>query len=463
MMKNRYAVVLAAGKGSRMKSKLYKVLHKICDRTMVELVLDSIEDLGMKEIITVVGYGSEEVKKIISNRSSFVFQEEQLGTAHAVKMAYDKLYDKDGTTIVMYGDTPLIKKETLEQMLNHHEKSLAKATVLTSYTQNPFAYGRIVRDSKGNLLKIVEEKDATEEEKLIKEVNSGIYCFDNRELFKLISLVKNDNNQGEYYLPDVLKFIRENGDKIETYVCDDFDETLGVNDRVALSYAENIMRKRINKKHMLNGVTLVDPLNTYIASDVIIGCDTTIYPNTTIKSKTIIGSNCTIKPNSYIENSIVSDNVIIIQSTIIDSKIGKCSKIGPYAHLRDGVELGEKIRIGNFVEIKNSKYGNGTKTAHLSYIGDATIGENTNIGCGSITVNYDGKTKHKTIIGNDVFVGCNSNLLAPVNIGDGALIAAGTTVTKNVEDDTLAIGRVKQENKKGYAKRFPSARNIKSK
>ncbi len=458
MNNNRYAVILAAGKGTRMQSKLYKVLHKVCDRTMVELVLDSLSDLEMQEVITVVGHGAERVKEVLGDRTKFVLQEEQLGTAHAVKVAKDELKDKEGTTIVMYGDTPLIRSETINNMLDHHEKMNAKATVLTAIADNPFAYGRIIRDVNGNLVKIVEEKDATEQERKIKEINSGIYCFDNKLLFEMLEKVKNDNNQGEYYLPDVLGLIREQKEIIETYLCDDFDETFGVNDRVALAYAENVMRNRINTKHMLAGVTLVDPTNTYIAPNAVIGRDTTIYPNVTIKSNTIIGEDCQIKPNSYLENVQIGNGVKVISSTISDSKIGDYTSVGPYSHIRNNCELGKNVRVGNFVELKNTIYGDSSKTAHLSYLGDTEVGSNTNIGCGTITVNYDGKNKYKTKIGSDAFIGCNSNLIAPLEIGDGAVVAAGTTVTENAPDDALVIARVKQENKVGYAKKMPAGR-----
>ncbi|WP_314085074.1 bifunctional UDP-N-acetylglucosamine diphosphorylase/glucosamine-1-phosphate N-acetyltransferase GlmU [uncultured Gemella sp.] len=458
MNNNRYAVILAAGKGTRMQSKLYKVLHKVCDRTMVELVLDSLSDLEMQEVITVVGHGAERVKEVLGDRTKFVLQAEQLGTAHAVKVAKDELKDKEGTTIVMYGDTPLIRSETINNMLDHHEKMNAKATVLTAIADNPFAYGRIIRDVNGNLVKIVEEKDATEQERKIKEINSGIYCFDNKLLFEMLEKVKNDNNQGEYYLPDVLGLIREKKEIIETYLCDDFDETFGVNDRVALAYAENVMRNRINTKHMLAGVTLVDPTNTYIAPNAVIGRDTTIYPNVTIKSNTIIGEDCKIKPNSYLENVQIGNGVKVISSTISDSKIGDYTSVGPYSHIRNNCELGKNVRVGNFVELKNTTYGDGSKTAHLSYLGDTEVGSNTNIGCGTITVNYDGKNKYKTKIGSDAFIGCNSNLIAPLEIGDGAVVAAGTTVTENAPDDALVIARVKQENKVGYAKKMPAGR-----
>ncbi len=458
MSNNRYAVILAAGKGTRMQSKLYKVLHKVCDRTMVELVLDSLNNLEMQEVITVVGHGAERVKEVLGDRTKFVLQAEQLGTAHAVKVAKDELKDKEGTTIVMYGDTPLIRPETINSMLDHHENTNAKATVLTAIADDPFAYGRIIRDVNGKLVKIVEEKDATEQEKKIKEINSGIYCFDNKLLFEMLEKVKNDNKQGEYYLPDVLGLIREQKEIIETYLCEDFDETFGVNDRVALAYAESVMRNRINTKHMLAGVTLVDPTNTYIAPNAIIGRDTTIYPNVTIKSNTVIGEDCQIKPNSYLENVKIGNGVKVLSSTISDSKIGDFTSVGPYAHIRNNCELGEYVRVGNFVELKNTIYGDGSKTAHLSYLGDAEVGKNTNIGCGTITVNYDGKNKYKTKIGNDAFIGCNSNLIAPLEIGDGAVVAAGTTVTENAPDDTLVIARIKQENKMGYAKKMPAGR-----
>ena len=457
MSNNRYAVILAAGKGTRMQSKLYKVLHKVCDRTMVELVLDSLSDLEMQEVITVVGHGAE---RVLGDRTKFVLQAEQLGTAHAVKVAKDELKDKEGTTIVMYGDTPLIRPETINSMLDHHENSNAKATVLTAIADDPFAYGRIIRDVNGKLVKIVEEKDATEQERKIKEINSGIYCFDNKLLFEMLEKVKNDNNQGEYYLPDVLGLIREQKEIIETYLCDDFDETFGVNDRVALAYAENVMRNRINTKHMLAGVTLVDPTNTYIAPNAIIGRDTTIYPNVTIKSNTVIGEDCQIKPNSYLENVQIGNGVKVLSSTIRDSKIGDNTSVGPYSHIRNNCDLGKNVRVGNFVELKNTTYGDGSKTAHLSYLGDTEVGSNTNIGCGTITVNYDGKNKYKTKIGSDAFIGCNSNLIAPLEIGDGAVVAAGTTVTEDAPDDTLVIARVKQENKEGYAKKMPAGRKL---
>ena len=458
MSNNRYAVILAAGKGTRMQSKLYKVLHKVCDRTMVELVLDSLNDLEMQEVITVVGHGAERVKEVLGDRTKFVLQAEQLGTAHAVKVAKDELKNKEGTTIVMYGDTPLIRSETINSMLDHHENTNAKATVLTAIADDPFAYGRIIRDVNGKLVKIVEEKDATEQERKIKEINSGIYCFDNKLLFEMLEKVKNDNNQGEYYLPDVLGLIREQKEIIETYLCDDFDETFGVNDRVALAYAENVMRNRINTKHMLAGVTLVDPTNTYIAPNAVIGRDTTIYPNVTIKSNTVIGEDCQIKPNSYLENVQIGNGVKVLSSTISDSKIGDYTSVGPYSHIRNNCELGKHVRVGNFVELKNTTYGDGSKTAHLSYLGDTEVGSNTNIGCGTITVNYDGKNKYKTKIGSDAFIGCNSNLIAPLEIGDGAVVAAGTTVTEDAPDDTLVIARVKQENKMGYAKKMPAGR-----
>lgn len=362
-MNKRYAIILAAGKGTRMQSKLYKVLHKVCDRSMVELVLDSLDNLNMSDIITVVGFGAEKVKDVIEGRTKFVLQEEQLGTAHAVKMAKNVLAEKEGTTIVMYGDTPLITSDTVNNMITYHENSGAKATVLTAFTDEPYGYGRIIRDEVGRLTSIVEEKDATEEERKIKEINSGIYCFDNKLLFEMLDQVKNDNNQGEYYLPDVLGLLNDKKYLIETYICENFDETFGVNDRVALAYAENVMRIRINTMHMLNGVTLVDPNNTYIAPDVKIGRDTTIYSNVTLKSNTIIGEDCQIKPNSYLENAKIGDGVKILSSTITDSSVGSFSTIGPYSHIRNNCELNENVRIGNFVELKNTKYGKGAKTA----------------------------------------------------------------------------------------------------
>ena len=453
-MTNIFAVVLAAGQGTRMKSKLYKVLHPVCGKSMVEHVIDNINTLNTNRIVTVVGHGAEMVKETLGNKSEYVLQAEQLGTAHAIQQADQLLGSLEGTTLVVCGDTPLIRPETMQALFDHHQKTNAKATILTAITDNPTGYGRILRDSTGQVSQIVEQKDATEEQRLVKEINTGTYCFDNKLLFETLKLVKNDNAQGEYYLPDVIEILQKQGEMVSAYVTNDFDETLGVNDRFALSQAEELMRARINERHMRNGVTIINPATTHISSEAIIGSDTIIKPGTVIEGKTVIGEDCVIGPNSHIVNTTIGDRTTIHSSVLVDSIVGNETAIGPFAHLRPESSLGDKVKIGNFVEVKKSSLGNNSKVSHLSYIGDAEVGQNVNIGCGTITVNYDGKNKYKTTIEDDVFVGCNSNLVAPVTLKEGSYVAAGSTITKEVPSDALAVARARQENKLNYVSKL---------
>jgi len=453
-MTNIFAVVLAAGQGTRMKSKLYKVLHPVCGKSMVEHVIDNINTLNTNRIVTVVGHGAEMVKETLGNKSEYVLQAEQLGTAHAIQQADQLLGSLEGTTLVVCGDTPLIRPETMQSLFDHHQKTNAKATILTAITDNPTGYGRILRDSTGQVSQIVEQKDATEEQRLVKEINTGTYCFDNKLLFETLKLVKNDNAQGEYYLPDVIEILQKQGEMVSAYVTNDFDETLGVNDRFALSQAEELMRARINERHMRNGVTIINPATTHISSEAIIGSDTIIKPGTVIEGKTVIGEDCVIGPNSHIVNTTIGDRTTIHSSVLVDSIVGNETAIGPFAHLRPESSLGDKVKIGNFVEVKKSSLGNNSKVSHLSYIGDAEVGQNVNIGCGTITVNYDGKNKYKTTIEDGVFVGCNSNLVAPVTLKEGSYVAAGSTITKEVPSDALAVARARQENKLNYVSKL---------
>ena len=455
-MTNIFAVVLAAGQGTRMKSKLYKVLHPVCGKPMVEHVIDHIGSLDVERIVTVVGHGAELVKEKLGDKSEYVLQAEQLGTAHAVQQAEPMLGELEGTTLVVCGDTPLIRPETMQALFSHHQSQNAKATILTAVTENPTGYGRIIRDDAGQVAQIVEQKDASKEQQLVNEINTGTYCFDNKALFEALKQVNNDNAQGEYYLPDVIEILQKQGEIVSAYVTDNFDETLGVNDRFALSQAEELMRARINERHMRNGVTIINPATTHISADAIIGSDTIILPGVMIEGKTVIGEDCKIGPNSHIVDSQIGDNTSIHSSVVLSSRVGNETAVGPFAHLRPDSSLGDHVKIGNFVEVKKSTLGEGSKVSHLSYIGDAEIGSNVNVGCGSITVNYDGKNKYQTIIEDDVFVGCNSNLVAPVKLRKGSFIAAGSTITKEVPEDTLAIARARQENKQGYVSKLNS-------
>lgn len=448
----KYAVVLAAGKGTRMKSKLYKVLHTVAGEAMVQHVIDSVKNAGVDKVVTVVGHGAEKVKETIGHASQFVHQEEQLGTSHAVKTAKDILGTEKGTTIVVCGDTPLISDETIKNLLDFHESESAVATVLSAKVDNPFGYGRIIRDENGLVSGIVEQKDASSAEAEVNEISSGIFAFDNEKLFETLEKVNNDNAQGEYYLPDVIRILKEENEKVSAFITNDVDGIMGVNDRVQLAKAEQKMKERINHQHMLNGVTIIDPATTYIGKQVVIGEDTVVEPGVRLSGTTIIGKNVTIGMNSDIKNSTIKDDATIKQSVITDSVVGENATVGPFAQLRPGSELGKDTKIGNFVETKKAVLKDGAKVSHLSYIGDAEVGARTNIGCGSITVNYDGVNKFRTVIGDDAFIGCNSNLVAPVEIGDGSFIAAGSTITDDVPNESLALGRARQTTKEGYYK-----------
>jgi bifunctional UDP-N-acetylglucosamine pyrophosphorylase / glucosamine-1-phosphate N-acetyltransferase len=453
-MHNRYAVILAAGQGTRMKSKLYKVLHPVCGKPMVQHVVDQVMKLNIQEVVTIIGHGAEMVQAQLGDSSRYALQDQQLGTAHAVSQAQSLLEGKAGVTIVVCGDTPLIKAETMESLFKHHEELAAKATILTARIEDPTGYGRIIRNKKGLVEKIVEHKDASEEERKINEINTGTYCFDNFALFEALKNVSNENVQGEYYLPDVIEILKKQGEVVTAFQTDEFEETLGVNDRVALAEAERIMRGRTNAAHMRNGVTIIDPANTYIETEVEIGQDTVIYPGTMIKGKTVIGAKCQIGPNSEIVSCEIGAETVIRQSVAHNSSIGAHVNIGPFAHIRPESAIQDEVKIGNFVEIKKAVFGKGSKASHLSYIGDAEVGSDVNIGCGSITVNYDGKNKFLTKIEDGVFIGCNSNLVAPVTIKKGAYVAAGSTITKDVPSEALSIARAQQVNKENYVQKL---------
>ncbi|SMG58958.1 bifunctional UDP-N-acetylglucosamine diphosphorylase/glucosamine-1-phosphate N-acetyltransferase GlmU [Paenibacillus aquistagni] len=447
----RMAIVLAAGQGKRMKSKLYKVLHPVCGTPMVGHVLNQLEQVHVERTVTVVGHGAEAVKAYLGDRSEFVLQEQQLGTGHAVKQAKALLSEEQGTTIVICGDTPLVTSDTLMQLMKLHESTQASATILTAELDQPFGYGRLIRTNDGSVLKIVEQKDATEQEQCVREINTGTYCFDNAKLFAALEKITNDNAQNEYYLTDVISILQAQGDKIQAYCTQDQAEYIGVNDRMALSEAERMMRERINKQHMVNGVTIIDPANTYIEAGVTIGADTVLEPGTILRGETTIGEDCHIGPHTELIDCTVDQGAAVAHSVMQEAVVGANSSVGPFAYLRPGANIGQDVKIGDFVEIKNATIGDQSKVSHLSYVGDAKVGNNVNIGCGAITVNYDGYNKSITEIGDNAFIGSNVNLIAPIQVGQGAYVVAGSTITQHVNDDDVAIARGRQENKPGYA------------
>lgn len=443
------ALILAAGQGTRIKSDLPKVLHKVSGKEMVNHVIDTMRKAKIDDINVIIGKGADLVKEKTASRNiSYSLQEEQLGTGHAVKCAIDFLKGKKGIVGVFAGDAPLIKPETIEKLFDTHIENNNSATLLSSIVEDPTGYGRIVRDGN-EVLKIVEHKDCNEEELKINEMNAAIYCFDIEKLLNSLEKLSNNNKQGEYYLTDVIGILKSQNEKVGA-VSIDYEETIGVNSRVQLAEAEEILRKRINKMHMENGVTLIDPNSTYIGNDVEIGRDTIIYPGNVIEGNTKIGEGVMIYPNSRISNSIIENNVEIQSSVIIDSKIGERTTVGPFAYIRPESVIGNDARIGDFVEIKKSTIGNNTKVSHLTYIGDAKVGEHCNFGCGTVVVNYDGKNKNTTIIGNNSFIGCNTNLVSPVTVEDNTYIAAGSTIVNDVKEGELAVARAKQRNIEGW-------------
>ncbi len=407
-------VIMAAGKGTRMKSNKSKLVHKIYDKELVKRVAELANQVGTDEIVTVVGHLKEQIQEVLGDSVSYAYQDELLGTGHAVMQASKFLEGKKGKVVILYGDVPIIRKETIENLIIKSFKNKEYATLLTAIYENPTGYGRIIRDEGGNIKAIVEEKDANIFEKEIKEINSGIYCFDIEELLSALKLLKPNNAQGEYYLTDVIKIMNDKGLKTGAVIVEDNTEILGVNDRAQLELLTRVLRMRINAYHMKNGVTIEDANSTYIHDNVKIGIDTVIHPNTTIKEGVIIGDNCEIGPNAYI---------------------------------REGCIIGDNVKIGNFVELKKTIVGDRTKVPHFIYLGDTKIGVDGNVGCGTITCNYDGKNKNKTIIGDRAFIGSNTNLVAPVTLGDDVLIAAGSTITDDVPSNYMGIARQRQVNK----------------
>lgn len=445
-MSDKYAIILAAGKGTRMKSSYPKVVHKVLGKEMITRVLAAINGAHIKNKYVVIGHGSEFVEPLLDETSKIVFQEKQLGTGHAVLTALQTLSrdlnasDENAMIIVSCGDTPLIKTESFTAMMKQHEEKACAVSVMTTIVEQPTGYGRIIKDGD-SISAIIEEKDASDIEKQITEINVGTYCFDLKFLLTEIHSLTTNNAQGEFYLTDLLKIAYQQGKKTSAYCLEDSDESLGVNNRMQLAHAEKILQKRINTDWMRKGVTLQDPENIFITDDVQIGQDTIIESNVHLLGHTRIGSEVIIESGSRLIDAEIDDYTRIRQSVIQDATVGKYCSVGPFAQLRPGTILKDHVKVGNFVEVKNSNVSDESKISHHTYIGDADIGARVNIGCGTITCNYDGKNKYRTVIGDDAFIGSNTNLIAPIKIGEHCIIGAGSTLSKNVESAALAFTR----------------------
>ena len=444
------SVILAAGMGTRMKSKMPKVLHKVCGKPLSKWVIDASKAAGADKVCAVVGHKAETVKEVLGDVCEFALQAEQKGTGHAVMQAIDVIKNSKGEVVILNGDTPLITAETINKAIEYHKNNGNQATVITAILDDATGYGRIVRDNDGSVLKIVEQKDASEEEKKINEVNSGMYVFDAQSLVYALDKITPNNAQGEYYLTDTIEILLSAGKKIGGYAISDNDEIRGINDRVQLNEAENIMQKRINEYHMRNGVTMRNPESVYIEDGVEIGNDTEICQNVTIKSGTKIGSDCVIGSGSMLDRAVIHDGVDVLSSVILESEVDEGTHVGPFAYIRPNCHVGKEVKVGDFVELKNSNIDDGTKISHLTYIGDSDVGKRVNFGCGTVTCNYDGKKKYRTTIGDDCFVGCNTNFVSPINVGDGVYIAAGSTITEDIPENSLSIARARQVNKEGW-------------
>ncbi len=445
-----------------MKSELPKGLHEVLGVPMVDLVGRAMRGAGIERPILVIGHGGESMQARLGDAYEFAWQREQKGTGHAVLMAAELLKNFKGTVVIAPGDTPLLGEDVIRQLIVRHEETRAKCTVASSMVEDPTGYGRIVRDHDGIVRGIVEHKDCTPEQREINEVNAAVYCFDSETMLALLPELGCDNAQGEYYLTDLVSMLYQQDRSVVGLVVNDTDLLRGVNDRVQLSQAENLLRQRVNQRHMLAGVSILDPEATYIGLDVRIGPDTVIEPNTYLVGETVIGANCEIGPNCKIKRSKIGDGCFVYMSHLNEAVLEDGVKVGPFANIRPGAVLRTQSKVGNFVEIKNAELGQGSAANHLTYIGDAIVGAKSNIGAGTITCNYDGLSKHRTTIGSDVFIGSNSTLVAPVTIEDGSMVAAGSVVTHNVPADSIAFGRARQEIKEGWVQSWRNKRQSKS-
>lgn len=448
-------VLMAAGKGTRMRSRLPKVLHPVCGRPILMHALELGRELGATRRIVIVGTGEEEVRAAVAGQDvELVRQSEQLGTAHAALQTRAALADHDGPVIVMNGDHPLYRARTLAGLREAWQARKAGLAILVTELPDPSGYGRVLRDAAGRVARVVEENECSDTLRRVREVNLGAYCADARTLFDLLARVRNDNAKGEYYITDLIEIALASGHSVESASAADWRESLGINTRQELAQAESLLRERIAEQLMLDGVTLTHPPTTFVDVDVRIGEDTVLAAGVTIRAGSRIGSGCRIDPGAVIENSTIGDDTWIKPGCFFESaRVGNRCEVGPNAHLRPGADLRDDVRVGNYVEVKNSVLGRGTKADHLSYIGDADVGEGVTIGCGAITVNYDGAKKTRTTIGDRAFVGCNSNLIAPVTIEPEAYVAAGSTITKSVPGGALAVARAQQRVIEGWRKK----------
>ena len=452
-MRQRKAILLAAGEGSRMKSKKAKVLHEVMGKSMVQRVVDVAKSAGLEEIAVIVGHQAEQVQEALKDSGvTFFLQQEQKGTGHAVMQA-ESFLEEGKDVVILYGDTPLLQKETLLSLMDFHEQAQNAVTIISSLVDQPDGYGRIVRDEAGQFVKNVEHKDASEAQRQIKEINSGIYCFDGGCLKEALKKINNQNAQGEYYLPDTLSVLKAEGKKVDAMVVSDSRQFLGVNTRAQLAQVQKVLQERVNAYWMNEGVTILDPATTYIADTVTIGMDTVIYPQTLLEGHTVIGENCQIGPCTRLTDMTVGDETTMQFTTAMESTVGSFTKVGPYAYIRPNCHIGNHIKVGDFVEVKKYVIGDGTKISHLTYVGDSDVGQNINFGCGTVTVNYDGKKKFRTVIEDNVFIGCNANLVAPVTLKEGSYVAAGSTITKDVPPKALAVARNRQTNLEGWSKK----------
>lgn len=453
-MPDLHVVVLAAGKGTRMKSELPKVLHRVAGKALIDRVLDSARALQPSSITIVVGHGAEQVRRHLDGSGlQFVVQEPQLGTGHALLQTAPVLKDRTGTVLLLSGDVPLLRADTLRRLLEVHSREGAAATVLTAVLDRPYGYGRIVR-AQGRIARIVEERDASPAQREIREINTGIYAFALEPLFEALAALGTENAQGEYYLPDLVAIYRRQKRVVATCAIENAAEIRGINSRTELAEVSRMVRQQKNEELMAAGVTLIDPATTYIDTDVEVGQDTVIHPFVILEQGTKVGAACEIHAGTRIVNSTIGDRVVIRNHTVItEATVRSGAVVGPFAHLRPGTEVCEDAHVGNFVELKKTTLGARSKANHLAYLGDATIGEGVNVGAGTITCNFDGTAKHRTLIDDEAFIGSNATLVAPVTIGRGAYVAAGSAVTEDVPAGALAIGRARQENKPGWVEK----------